>query len=277
MKAGFVTLHRMAAPISGRDDTVRLTRILDVMDVRILGPIEVVDSDGVDVPVAGMRPKALLAYLTLRVPHGSSRDRILDEVWHDDPPASMDTTLQVTVSRLRKAIGADRITTTADRYRLDLPPSNTDLDRFRRHAKRGRQLQTLGQHARACEAFRHGLAEWRGAAMADIRQIEFAERGASLLDEERLGVVEDLMASTLSVGDHRLMVGELGGLVEAFPYRERFWELLMLALYRPGRQADALGVFNRDKAGLGESLGIEPSPPLVDLEEPFFCMTRRWN
>ena len=249
------------------DRTHLLSRVLDVVDVRILGSVEVVDRHGAVVPVAGLRPKALLVYLVLRTPHGATSDRILNDVWFDDPPASMDTTLQVTVSRLRKAIGAKRIITTADGYQLDLPDSNTDLDRFRLHAKRGRQLQTLGQFGGAAEAFRQGLAEWRGPALADIRQIDFAERASSQLEEERLAVVEDLISSSISAGDHRLVVGELGGLVEAFPYRERLWELLMLSLYRSGRQADALDAFTRAREALGEALGIEPSKPLVDLEE----------
>lgn len=244
-----------------------LSRVPGVVDVRILGPLEVIDDDGTPIPVPGLRPKALLAYLVLRTPHGSSSDRILEDVWYDDPPSSMDTTLQVTVSRLRKAIGSEYVVTTSDGYQLDIPDANTDLDRFRLHAKRGRQLATLGQHGPAAEAFRQGLAEWRGPALGDLRQIEFAERTSSQLEEERLAVVEDLISSTISAGDHRLVVGELGGLVEAFPYRERLWELFMLALYRSGRQADALDAFTRAKTALGDNLGIEPSQQLVDLEE----------
>lgn len=237
------------------------------MDVRLLGPLEVIDGDGAPVDVPGLRPKGLLAYLALQDSHSATADRILDEVWADDPPASMATTLQVTISRLRKAIGRERIETTPDGYRLAVPSPNTDLERFRLHARRGRQLATLGNPGRAAEAFRQSLAEWRGPPLSDLRQLEFAERAAHRIEEERLAVVEELMAATLAAGDHQLVVGELSGMVDAFPFRERLWELLMLALYRAGRQADALAAYQRATSALGESLGVEPSAALRELEE----------
>ena len=141
--------------------------------------------------------------------------------------------------------------------------SNSDVSRFRALVRRGRQLTTLGHPLEASEAFRQALAQWRGSALPDLREFEFAEAAARSLEEERLVAVEQLMDSMLSAGGHDQVVGELFGLVEAFPLRERGWQLLMLALYRSGRQAEALAAFQELRAHLGE----EPAPGLVDLEE----------
>ncbi len=135
------------------------------------------------------------------------------------------------------------------------------------HTRRGRQFLTLGHPGKAAEGFRQALAQWHGEALADLRRFEFAEQASRRLEDERLTTVEALMDAVLASGEHELVIGELSGLVEAFPLREKLWGQLMLALYRSGRQAEALRTYTRVRELLGEELGIEPSPELTDLEE----------
>ena len=232
----------------------------------MLGPLQVFDGAGRSVALSGGRPRALLALLALELPGFVPVDRIVDALWGDEAGRVLDG-LHVAMSRLRKALGEDVIRTMAGGYRLELPVINLDVERFRRQARRGRQLLTLGNAARATEAFRQALAQWRGEPLGDLRQFAFAERVARLLEEQRMVAVEHLMEAELAAGNHDLVVGELSGLVEAFPLREKLWEHLMVALYRGGRQSEALRAFSRVKGVLGNELGLEPSTALVDLEE----------
>ena len=244
-----------------------LGRVVGVVDVRLLGPLQVVDGSGVVIDVPGNRPRALLALLALQAPDAVSSDRIIDTLWGEEELRSPDSALHVAVSRLRGSIGDDVIETQPGGYRLGIPVSNSDVERFRRQKKRGLQFLTLGHPAAAGESFRQALAQWRGDALADLRKFEFAEQAARQLTEERLSVVEWLMEAELGAGNHELVVGELSGLVDAFPLREKLWAHLMVALYRSGRQAEALRTYARVRDLLGEELGIEPSPELSDLEE----------
>ncbi|MDX1469671.1 MAG: BTAD domain-containing putative transcriptional regulator, partial [Acidimicrobiia bacterium] len=207
------------------------------------------------------------AMLALNAPETVSSDKLVDELWGDDEAQDPESALHVAVSRLRSVIDESAVETMSGGYRLGVPMDNSDLERFRRHTQRGRQLLTLGHPRRASEALRHALAQWRGEALADLRKFEFAERASQRLDEERLVAVESLMEAELAAGNHGLVVGELSGLIEAYPYRERLWGHLMLALYRSGRQAEALRTFGRLKTLLAEEMGIEPSAELSDLEE----------
>jgi adenylate cyclase len=251
--------------LNGRAN-VAIPRVTGAVDIELLGPLQVLDDAGVPVDLPGGKPRALLAFLALRAPDLVTSDAILDAIWGEDDLADPDASLHVAVSRLRKALGDGVVVTAPGGYRLDLPVSNTDLERFRIHTRRGRQLATLGNPARAAESFRHALGQWRGTPLADVR-LDFAERAASHLEDERLGVVEDLIDAEIDAGDHDLVVGELAGLIDAFPLRERFWRQFMLALYRSGRQAEALRAYQRLRDTLGEELGIEPSPEVADLEE----------
>lgn len=238
-----------------------------VADLRMLGPLEVVDGMGHSLKLPGARPRGLLALLALRAPEIVPTDGILDALWGDDDLSRPEAALHTTVNRLRTALGEEHIATVAGGYRLDIPVGNSDVARFRALVRRGRQLVTLGQPLRACEAFRHALAQWRGPALVDLREFEFCERAAQSLEDERIGAVEQLMDAMLGAGEHDQVVGELAGLVQNFPYRERLWQLLMLALYRSGRQAEALAAFKDLRAHLGQELGLEPAPDLLDLEE----------
>ncbi len=244
-----------------------LGRVGASVDLRLLGPFEVVDGAGTVLEVPGARPSALLALLALHTPDVVSTDRILEELWGNEDVKSPESALHVAVSRLRSVIGEGVVETVPGGYRLDIPAANSDVARFRRHTQRGRQFSTLGHPGKAAESFRQALAQWRGDALTDLRKFEFAEQAARQLEEERLTTVEALMDAELGAGEHELVIGELSGLVEAFPLRERLWEQLMLALYRSGRQAEALRTYTRLKQVLGEELGIEPSRQLADLEE----------
>lgn len=244
-----------------------LGRVATSVDLRLLGPFTIVDGAGNQVDLPGARPTALLAMLALHIPDVVSTDRILEELWGDEDVKKPDAALHVAVSRLRSALGEATIATVPGGYRLDIPAANSDVARFRRHTQRGRQFATLGHPGKAAESFRQGLAQWRGEALVDLRKHEFAEQASRQLEEERLSTVEALMDAELGAGEHELVVGELSGLVEAFPLRERLWGQLMLALYRSGRQAEALRTYTRLEQVLGEELGIEPSAELVDLEE----------
>ncbi len=236
------------------------------VDVRLLGPLQILDPIGIELEVPGARLKALVALLALEAPNLLSGDVLLTHLWPESETPSK-SALHAAISRVRSVLGDAAIETTQGGYRLGVPASNTDIDRFRRHTRRGRQLATLGNHAAAGEAFRQALSQWRGAVLADLQGYDFVDRAVTRLEEERLQVVEWLMDAELASGNHELIVGELSGLVEAFPLRERLWGHLMLALYRGGRQTEALRTFRRFADLLGEEAGLEPSPDLVDLEQ----------
>ncbi len=244
-----------------------IPRVPGAVDIGVLGSLQVLGDSGDPVELPGGKPRALLALLALRAPDAVPNDEIVDAVWGDDPPADPDASLHVTVSRVRKALGDEVVATAPGGYRLDLPVTNSDLERFRLHCRRGRQLATLGHHGRAAESYRHALSQWRGPVLADLRSYDFTERAAMSLEEERLSTVEALIDAEIESGGHDLVVGELAGLVEAFPLRERFWRQFMLALYRSGRQAEALRAYQSLREILGGELGVEPDPDTSALEE----------
>jgi DNA-binding SARP family transcriptional activator len=249
-------------PAGGR----RLRGIVTRVDVRLLGPLQILDTNGAELELPGARLKALVALLALEAPQLLTADVLLTSLWPESETPSK-SALHAAISRVRSVLGDESIETTPAGYRLGVPASNTDIDRFRRHTRRGRQLATLGNHAAAGEAFRYALSQWRGELLADLFGYDFVDRAQTRLDEERLQVVEWLMDAELAAGNHDLIVGELSGLVEAFPLRERLWGSLMLALYRGGRQAEALRTYQRFATLIGEEAGLEPSPDLVDLEQ----------
>lgn len=237
------------------------------VEVRLLGPLVVLDGAGRALHIPGDLPKALVAVLALASPNPVTDDRVIESLWGEILPDAPEGSLHSTVTRLRGAVGKDVVRRRADGYVLEIPVVNSDLARFRRHFQRGVQLRTLGHPAKGAEAFRHALAQWRGTALSDLRRFEFAESASRQLEEERLSTVEELMDTELLIGDHAMVLGELSGLAETFPMRERLWGQLMLALYRSGRQAEALRAFARVKATLATELGIDPSPELAALEE----------
>jgi DNA-binding SARP family transcriptional activator len=238
-----------------------------VVDIRVLGSVEARSDDGSEISVGRERIRAVLGMLALGSPEMVTSDEIVDALWATSDTAKPESALQMSISRLRTALGEDTIETTPGGYRLAVEEADIDLGRFRALVRRGRQMHALEQHVAAVEALSQALREWRGPALSDVRRFDMLERVSRRLEEERMLAVEELIESQLDAGRHADAITELTGLVEVSPYRERLWTLLMLALYRAGRQRDALAAFERVRRIFGEELGLEPSPALVELED----------
>ena len=228
------------------------------MEFRILGPLEVVD-EGRPVAIHRGKERALLAYLLLHANELVPADRLIDELWGERPPPTAPKILQNAVSQLRKALGDGRLMTQPPGYRFRLESGELDLHRFEHLAERGRAEGDA-------KLLREALATWRGEALADLRDELFAQRAAPQLEEARLAVLEDRIDADLAAGRHAELVPELEQLIGKNPLRERPYGQLMLALYRAGRQADALDAYQRARKTLNQELGLEPSPQLQDLE-----------
>jgi predicted ATPase/DNA-binding SARP family transcriptional activator len=236
------------------------------VELRILGPFEVLDDDGAPVDVGGSRPQALLIDLALAEGHPVPADRLLDDVWSGDPAPARNR-LQVQVSRLRRALGEERITTRGGGYALDLPHDALDAFCFERLSTEGRAALQAGDAQRAATLLRNALDLWRGSALVDFADDAFAVPVITRLEESRLAAIEAHGDAELLLGRHAEMIGELEALVQSYPLREHLWAQLMTALYRAGRQAEALRAYQRARTVLAEQLGIDPSPALRDLEE----------
>ena len=231
------------------------------MGVNLLGPVTV-DGDG------DLRPRDRLALGALAVRRGLvvSPDQLSDAIWADDPPASSVKQVQICVGRIRKVLGADAIETTAGGYRLALTGDDVDVDRFEALVERGHDFAATGEPDRAVTAFRRALAVWRGRPYEELDGWPPGRSEATRLEELRRAVEEDLLRARLDTGDHRGVAADAGTLVAEEPLRERRWAILALALYRGGRQAEALRALATARTTLVEQLGIEPSAELVELE-----------
>ena len=236
-----------------------------VHEFRVLGPVEAA-VDGRVVPLPAAKPRALLAVLLLSRNRVVPVHELVSELWSDEPPDTATKALQVYVSQLRKAIGADRLETKAPGYSLRVDDGELDLDRFERLARAGRDRLGAGDAAAAAEALGEALALWRGPALAEFSAEPFARDAGARLDDERLAALEDRIDAELELGREDALVPELEELVARNPYRERLRGQLMLALYRTGRQADALDLYRRTRATFVDELGIEPGPALQELE-----------
>jgi DNA-binding SARP family transcriptional activator len=234
------------------------------MEFRILGPLEVADGDRL-VPLGGAKQRALLAILLLSANEVVSSDRLIDDLWGERSPESGRTALQVRVSQLRRALGraGAAILTRAPGYMLRIDREQRDLDRFERLVAEADRAEPALSGAKLREA----LALWRGPPLADLAYESFAQPAIGRLEELRLGALEKRIEADLAIGRHAELVAELEALVAAHPLRERLRAQWMLALYRCGRQADALAVYQGTRRVLVEQLGIEPSPPLRELEQ----------
>ncbi len=243
------------------------------MEFRVLGPLEVVDGDR-PVDLGGPRQRALLAILLTRANQVVPRDTLIDALFGEEPREAARNLLQVYVSRLRKALepgrerrsGGSIIVTRAPGYLVQVESEHLDLHRFERLAEDGRRALAAGEAEQAAERFREALALWRGPALADFAFEEFAAGESTRLDELRLAVVEDRIEADLARGLDATLIGELQGLVAEHPLRERSRGQLMLALYRAGRQAEALDVYQEGRRLLVEELGLEPGSTLRELE-----------
>jgi DNA-binding SARP family transcriptional activator len=234
-----------------------------VDEFRLLGPLEVF-VDGQPLRIAAAKPRALLALFLLNRNRVVSTERLVDELWGDAVPALATKTLQVYVSQLRKALGAERLITRPPGYELRIGEGELDLDRFEALAAEAR---TAGDPKDAVAGFQEALGLWRGAALREFRAEPFAEPAAARLEDLRLAAVEDRIEAELDTGASSAVIPELEELVAAEPLRERPRELLMLALYRSGRQADALDLYRRTRELFVDELGIEPGPALRELEQ----------
>jgi predicted ATPase/DNA-binding SARP family transcriptional activator len=242
------------------------------MDFRILGPLEALDR-GRDLAPAGSKRRALLAVLLLHANETLTIDRLVDELWGEDPPATAARTLQAHVSRLRKALDAgagngvrELIVTREQGYELQLDPERLDSHRFERLVAEGRAELAASRPQQAASALESALSLWRGTPLADLAYEPFAQPEIARLEELRVAALEDLNDAKLALARHGELVGQLETLIGEHPYRERLRAQLMLALYRCERQADALQAYQDARRTLVEELGIEPGKPLRELE-----------
>jgi DNA-binding SARP family transcriptional activator len=233
-----------------------------MMEFRVLGPLEVVE-DGRALPLGGTKQRALLACLLLRANQLVSTDRLVEELWPQGAPRTAAKTIQVYVSKLRKELGEGRLVTHAPGYVLRVDPSELDLARFEALFEEARRVDPR----RAAEPLREALALWRGPALADLAYEPLAQTEIARLEELRLAALEERIEADLTTGRHAERVGELEALVADHPLRERLRGQLMLALYRSGRQAEALEVYHDARRTLVEELGLEPSVALQRLEK----------
>ncbi len=242
------------------------------MDFRILGPLEV-SHEGLELPLAGSKQRAVLAILLLHANEVVSSDRLIDELWGEQPPPSAAKSLQVHVSRLRQALdrsgesdAGSVIVTRRGGYLIQLGPDELDKARFERLLDEGTKALADASPERAAGLLRDALALWRGPPLADFAYEPFAQAEIARLAELRLSAVEQRIEAELALGHHTQVIGELESLVGHHPFRERLRAQLMLALYRSGRQAEALEAYQDARHALVDELGIEPGEELQELQ-----------
>src|SRR5579859_7875431 len=237
-----------------------------VVEFRVLGPVEVVDGRRA-VDLGGLRERTLLACLVLSANRTVSADRLAEDLWSGRPPPHSGATLRVYIARLRRALGsaASALVTQSPGYRLDIASSDIDAERFLILAERGRAELAAGWAEEAAATLRSALSLWRGPPLSDVADMAFAQADITRLEEARLTAIEDRVDADLARGGHVAVTAELDGLVALYPLRERLCGQQMLALYRAGRQADALDSFERLRARLADELGIDPTPELRRL------------
>jgi YVTN family beta-propeller protein len=235
------------------------------MEFGLLGPVDV-RRDGSPVAVGGPKPRAVLAMLLLEANKVVSRDRLIEGLWGERQPPTAEHTLDDYISRLRKALGSDRIERRAPGYVVCVEHDELDLTQFEVLVEQGREQLARGEAAGAAATLRNALSLWRGQALADLLNEPFASLEADRLEERRLSALEDRVDADLALGQHSKLVAELEELARRHPYRERLASQLMLALYRSGRQAEALATFQSARQTLAKELGLEPGPELRELQ-----------
>jgi predicted ATPase/DNA-binding SARP family transcriptional activator len=245
------------------------------VEFRILGPLEVLEADR-QVRVSGTKERALLAVLLIHAGQVMSADRLIDELWGSDLPANPSNALQVVVSRVRRALEApasasngqpdERLVTRKPGYLLDVSPEELDAGRFERLVAQARQVADADP-AHRLSLLQDALSLWRGPALDEFSVEDFAREEIARLEEARIRAVEMKIDAELALGRHAELVGELKALVAAGPLRERLRGQLMLALYRSGRQGEALRVFQEGRQALVAELGVDPGPELQELHQ----------
>ncbi|HST18000.1 MAG TPA: AfsR/SARP family transcriptional regulator [Gaiellaceae bacterium] len=236
-----------------------------MLEFRLLGPLEVLDGDR-PVRLGGPKQRAALAILLLSANRVVSVEQLADDLYAGAPPVTAVTQVQRQVSELRKVLGAEAIETRSPGYVLHVEPGRLDLDRFERATHDAAQALETDDAQAAAALLDRALGLWRGAPLADLAYESFAQTAIGRLEELRLAALEQHVDAELRLGRHLAVLGELESLVWDHPLRERLRGQLMLALYRAGRQAEALDVYRRTRETLVGEFGIEPSPALHDLE-----------
>jgi basic membrane lipoprotein Med (substrate-binding protein (PBP1-ABC) superfamily)/DNA-binding SARP family transcriptional activator len=233
---------------------------------RVLGPLEVRAGER-PVPIGGGRQSTLLAALLMHAGHPVPVERLIDDLWGEDPPPSARHAVEAYVSRLRGALSALDVTIEkrGAGYRLDLGREIVDSALFEELLTEAAEASAKGDLAEAGARARAALSLWRGDAYADVSFGSGKPSEATKLDELRLVAHEQAIDSALAAGDNARAIGELGGLVESAPYREGFLSRLMVGLYRAGRHAEALEIYESYRRRLSDDLGLEPSPALQQL------------
>ena len=240
------------------------------MEFRILGPLEVRGEGGQRLPLPSGRHGALLALLLLHANEVVPTDRLIDELWGNEPTENAATALYGYVSQLRKALGdggRQLLRTRAPGYLIELESAQLDATRAEALVADGRAALRAGEPARAATILREALSLWRGPPLTELAFESFAQVEIRRLEELRLAALEERIEADLALGRHGDVIGELEALVAEHPLRERLRGQLMLALYRGGRQAEALAAYQDGRRALVEELGIEPSRPLQELEQ----------
>ncbi|MGZ4358312.1 MAG: BTAD domain-containing putative transcriptional regulator [Gaiellaceae bacterium] len=231
-----------------------------MIEFRILGPLEILEGRE-PLPPGGRRQRMVLAMLLLEAGRVVSTDRLIDAIWGEEPPASAAASLQNAISQLRKLLGAEILVTRPPGYLLRIEPDQLDLARCRRLLDEARGSSP----ARRSELLREALELWRGPALSEFEHEPFARGEVARLEELRLTLVEQRIEADIATGRHGELVGELEAIVAEQPLREGFRGQLMLALYRTGRQAEALSCYQQGRRTLIEELGLEPGLPLQQL------------
>src|SRR5829696_1241455 len=238
----------------------------------MLGPLEVLD-EGHRVALGGSKQRSLLALLLVHANETLGTDHLVDELWGERPPANAAKTVQMQISRLRKAlagepgdVAASPLMTRERGYELRIDPDRLDSQRFELLVGQGRDELAGGNPEGVVSTLERALSLWRGAALGELGYEPFAQREIARLDDLRVAALEQLIEAKLQLGGHAEVVGQLEALISDHPYRERLRAQLMLALYRSDRQADALQAYQEARRTLVEELGIEPGERLRELE-----------
>ena len=244
-----------------RRPAVTLLLAKRAMEFRILGPLEVVADDRV-LPLGRGRQRALLAILLLRANQIVPTERLIDDLWSGEPPSTAPKMVQMYVAELRRALGKDVLRTASPGYTLRIEEHELDLDRFERLVGEARESGPTA----AAALLRRALALWRGPPIGEFAYDPWAQTEIARLEELRLTALEDRFDADLATGRAGDIVGELEAVARNHPFRDRLSAQLMLALYRAGRQAEALQHYRRTRTELQEELGLEPSQLLQRLE-----------
>lgn len=248
----------MARRVGGADESVRH------LEFRILGPIEVVGRDGRQLRIGGRLEKMLLGTLAIAANHAVSTDALAEVLWGDAPPPSRNNSLQTYVSRLRAAIGRERIVSENHSYQLCVDEGELDALEFERLAKAADAGWT--DPTERLSICTKALQLWRGTPFGDFADLDPFRLEVIRLEELKMSVLEARLGAEIALGHENLVTGTLEGLVQEYPYRERLWQLLIGALALTGRRVEALRSCEEVRSVLGE-LGLDPGPEIVRLEQ----------